>query len=147
MAPPLSVIKGAGLLRVIASKIATTTKNNKFLVGATSLSLGIPKVVDWVGGDTEFEEAVESQLADGMTSNDVAEVKKSVNFITSMFEDGLFVQPLKDGQMHRYLIIDFVKDSASLVVNRNQARATYDAFKRGQDSQLLNRNKSRRSSR
>ena len=147
MAPPLSVIKGAGLLRVIASKIATTAKNNKFLVGATTLSLGIPKVTDWVGGDTEFEEAVESQLADGMTATDITEVKKSVNFITSMFEDGLFVQPLKEGQQHRFLIIDFVRDSASLVVNRNQAKATYNAFKAGQDSQLLNRNKSRRSRR
>lgn len=145
MAGPSIAINGANLLRVIASKIATTTKNNKFLVGATTLSLGIPKVFDWVGGDTEFEEAVESQLADGMTTSDVTEVKKSVNFITSMFEDGLFVQPLKDGQQHRYLIIDFQKDSASLVVNRNQARATFDAFKRGQDSQLLNRNKTRRS--
>ena len=145
MAGPSIAINGANLLRIIASKIATTTKNNKFLVGATSLSLGIPKVADWVGGDSEFEEAVESQLADGMTSSDITEVKKSVNFITSMFEDGIFVQPLKDGQMHRYLIIDFVKDSASLVVNRNQARATFDAFKRGQDSQLLNRNKRRQS--
>ena len=37
MAGPSIAINGANLLRIIASKIATTTKNNKFLVGATCL--------------------------------------------------------------------------------------------------------------
>ena len=144
MAPPISAIAGANLLRVIASKVATMAKNNKFLVGATTLSLGVPQVIDFVGGDTEFEEAVEEQLAQGMSASDVTEIKKSVNFITSMLDGGLFVQPLKDGEMHRYLVIDFMRDSSALVVNRSRAKDTWKSYQRGRDSQLLNRNKYRR---
>jgi len=147
MAGPANVIKGAGLLAIIAKKAVSMTKQNKFLSGSVvggALSLGIPKV-ESLGGDTEFVEAIEEQLADGMTQTDKDEVMKSVDFIGSMFKDAIFPQPLKDGEQHRYLIIDFRNDSAVLTVNRNQSKATYDAYKRGKASQLLNRNQRRQS--
>lgn len=145
MAPPLNVIKGANLLAIIAKKAVSMTKQNKFLAGSVvggSLSLGIPKV-ESLAGDTEFVEAIEDQLADGMTQADKDEVMKTVDFIGSMFKDAIYPQPLKDGEQHRYLIIDFRNDSAVLTVNRSRAADTYAAYKRGKESQLLNRNKRR----
>lgn len=147
MAGPVSTIKGANILAIIAKKAVSMTKQNKFLAGSVvggALSLGVPKVED-LGGDSEFVEAIEDQLADGMTQADKDEVMKSVNFIGAMFKDAIYPQPLKDGEQHRYLIIDFRNDSAVLTVNRNQSKATYDAYRRGQESQLLNRNKRRQS--
>ena len=123
MAGPSAVIHATNILRALAIKGAHTITNNKFAAGTVALSLGVPKVVDILGGDSELEEYIEMQLADGMTTSDKTEAKKSINFIGNMFKDGVWAQPLKDGQQHRYLIIDFREDSAVLVVNRNQYSA------------------------
>lgn len=114
------VIAGGQLLKILALKAGSAIKTNKFLTGATAGSLAVPVVKDIIGNDSELEEAVEAQLADAMTTSDKEEVKKSLNFIASMFEDGVWLQPLADNQQHRYLIVDFVEDKAYLTVNRSR---------------------------
>lgn len=130
MAGPTAVIHAGNILKALALKGAQTINTNKFAIGGTTaLSLGVPKVVDIIGGDSELEEYIETQLADGMTDSDKSEAKEAINFIGNMFQDGVWAQPLKEGQVHRYLIVDFKEDSAVLVVNRNQYSAINRARK------------------
>ena len=133
MGLPVTYINGSAILQAI-TKALSAMKSNKFgtaLLGGQILSLGIPKVDDILGGDSELEEFIESQLAEGMSADDITEVKKSINFIGSMFKDGVWAQPLKEGQVHRYLIIDFAEDKAMLTVNRNQ----FSAIKRARNAE------------
>lgn len=130
MAGPISVIAAGNILKALALRAGSVLKTNKFAIGTTAaLSLGIPKVDDILGGDSELDEYVDSQLAEGMTTSDITEAKKSINFMANMFEEGVWVQPLKEGQVHRYLIVDFSEDKAMLTVNRNQASAINRARK------------------
>lgn len=128
-----AIIAGGPILAAL-TKALSVLKNNKFntaVLGGSVLSLGIPKVDDILGGDSELEEFIESQLAEGMSADDITQVKKSINFMGSMFKDGVWAQPLQDGQVHRYLIVDFAKDKAMLTVNRNQ----FSAIKKARETE------------
>lgn len=148
MAGPIASIYAGNILKALALRAGSVLKTNKFAIGTTgALSLGVPKVMDILGGDSELEEYVDSQLAEGMTTTDITEVKKSINFMASMFDEGVWVQPLKEGQVHRYLIVDFLADQSQLVVSRNTKAHWDKAYKAGQDSQLARNNKRRQTNR
>lgn len=118
MGAPSIAINMSNILRAVALRAGTLVSNNKFAVGASALSLGLWKVEDIVGNDTELDEYIEENLADGMTSSDKEEAKKSINFIANTLEGGIWMQPLKEGEVHRFLTFDFQEDKGFLTVRR-----------------------------
>lgn len=118
MGAPTVAIKMNNILRALALKAGSVVNNNKFAVGTGAFSLGLWKVENIIGNDSELEAFIDENLADGMTTSDKEEAKKSLNFIANTLEGGIWMQPLKEGQIHRYLTFDFQEDKGYLTVRR-----------------------------